>query len=347
MKRKKLGICGVGAIGKKHAQLIRMQEGAELAALADPSPAASELAQKTGARHFSSLSEMLANVQLDGVLIATPGELHCENVIEAVSRGIPTFVEKPIATSVEEARRMQDAAARADVPVLVGHHRRHNPIIRKAREIVASGMLGDITAVSARVLCRKADDYYNVPWRVQAGSGGFVLNSLIHDVDSIRCVVGEIVGVQAMVTARRRKLQIEDAAAILVDFANGALGTFTASDITPSPSSWEVTSGENPEFPQVESDCYMIAGTQGTLEIPSLRLWLQDEPKTRSRPLQVELAAVEKADPLVLQLRHFMSVIDGGVAPAVTIADAAGSLAVIAAIHSAAKTGGRVRPEVL
>jgi predicted dehydrogenase len=289
---------------------------------------------------------MLDRAQLDGVMIATPGELHCENVIDTISRALPTFVEKPVATSVEEASQMKSAAARAGVPVLVGHHRRHNPIIQKAREIVASGKLGDVTAVSARVLCRKADDYYNVPWRVQAGSGGFVLNSLIHDVDSIRYIVGDIVGVQAIVTARRRKLQIEDTAVVMMDFANGAVGTTTASDITPSPANWEVTSGENPAFPLSGSDCYLIAGTEGSLEIPSLRLWLQDEPKTRSRPLQVEISSIVKADPLVVQLQHFMSVISGESAPVVSISDAAGSLAVISAIHTAARLGGSVTPDI-
>jgi len=337
-----LAVVGAGNIGRRHIELIAANPRAKLAALIDPAPAARALAGSLGVPFFDSITALLSATRVDGIIVATPNALHAANVLECVAHGVPTFVEKPVAVTIEQADEMQSAAEAAGVPVLVGHHRRHNPIIKRAREAVASGAIGALTAVSGRWLVRKPDDYYSIGWRAEIGSGGPILINLIHDIDNIRFVVGEIEAVQAMTSSVRRGLAVEDTAAILLRFANGALGTFNVSDATPSAANWELSSGENPDYPHAAADCYLLAGTVGSLDVPSLTLWSQNDARGWFHPLSRETLAYEPADPLALQLEHFLRVIEGTERPLTTIADAARSLRVVLAIVQAAESGAIV-----
>jgi predicted dehydrogenase len=338
-----LAVVGVGAIGRRHVELIAANPCTKLVALADPAPAAQAFAGSLGVPVFESIPDLLSHTQVDGIIVATPNALHAANVLECVARGVPAFVEKPVAVTVEQAEQMQRAAEAAGVPVLVGHHRRHNPIIKRAREAIVSGAIGALTAVSGRWLARKADAYYSVGWRTEVGSGGPILTNLIHDVDSIRFIAGEIDAVQAMTSSARRGFAVEDTAAILLRFANGALGTFSVSDATPSAANWELSSGENPDYPHVAADCYLLAGTAGSLDVPSLTLWSQSDARGWFHPLSRETLAYQPADPLALQLEHFLRVIERTERPLTTIADAARSLRVVLAIMQAASSGAIVR----
>ena len=338
-----LAVAGVGVIGRRHIELIDANPRAKLAALVEPAPAAQAFARSLGVPVFDSIPAMLSQARVDGIIVATPNALHAANVGECVARGVPAFVEKPVAVTIEQADEMHSAAEAAGVPVLVGHHRRHNPIIKRAREAIASGAIGALTAVSGRWLVRKPDDYYSVGWRTEIGSGGPILINLIHDVDSIRFIAGEIDAVQAMSSSARRGFAVEDSAAILLRFANGALGTFNVSDATPSAANWELSSGENPDYPNAAADCYLLAGTAGSLDVPSLTLWSQNDARGWFHPLARETLACQPADPLALQLDHFLRVIEGSERPLTTIADAARSLRVVLAIAQAASSGAIVR----
>ena len=233
------------------------------------------------------------------------------------------------------------------IPVLVGHHRRHNPLVQQAREIVASGTLGQLTAISATWLARKPDDYFDVAWRRRTG-GGPVLINLIHDIDSLRFIAGEIRAVQAMTSNARRGFDVEDTAALLLRFRAGALATITLSDAVASPWSWELMSGERASysFPQSGQDCYLFAGTEGSLAMPTMRLWRYDGAKNWQSPLPLQQAAQQlagtPADPIQLQLRHFAEVIHGRAKPLITSRDASRTLEVALAVSQAAATGAEV-----
>ena len=107
-------------------------------------------------------------------------------------------------------------------------------MIAKAREIVRSGRIGAVTAVVGLALFLKPDDYFDVALRREDG-GGPVLINLIHDIDDLRLICGEIVAVDAMVSAARRGHAVEDTAAVIARFDNGALATIIASDAVPAP----------------------------------------------------------------------------------------------------------------
>jgi predicted dehydrogenase len=333
----RIAVVGAGQFGRKHIDAVRKAPMCTLAAVADPVQAAD-----FGVPHYALYTEMLEREKPDGVIIATPNALHVSVGLACVARGIPMLVEKPVADTVDASRRLVDAAERARVPLLVGHHRRHNPIIEKARELVQGGALGRLAAVAALWLVQKPAEYYDVGWRREPGGGPLLIN-LIHDIDDLRYICGEIVEVRAMTSNAVRGFAVEDSAVVTLRFANGALGTATVSDAVPAPWSWELASGENPAYPQQPENCYWFSGTAGSLALPRLELWSYGERKGWHAPLEREQLQVVPADPQARQLQHFCRVIRGEEAPRSSGADATRTLAVIAAVHEAARTGKAVQ----
>ena len=108
--------------------------------------------------------------------------------------------------------------------------RRHRGLIARAREIVGSGRLGRLVAVMGSTLFHKPDSCFaDGPWRAQPGGGPILIN-MIHEIDDLRALCGEIVAVQATASNATRGNAVEDTVAITLSFANGALGTFVVSD---------------------------------------------------------------------------------------------------------------------
>ena len=334
----RIAVIGAGQFGRKHIDTVRKEPTCTLAAVADPVQAAD-----FGVPHYALYTEMLEREKPDGVIIATPNALHVSVGLACVERRIPMLVEKPIADTVEASRRLVDAAARSRVPLLVGHHRRHNPLIEKARELVQGGAIGRLAAVAALWLVQKPQEYFDVGWRREPGGGPLLIN-LIHDIDDLRYICGEIDEVRAITANAVRGFAVEDSAAIALRFANGAVGSATLSDAVPAPWSWELASGENPAYPQQPENCYWFSGTTGSLALPRVELWRYGERKGWYAPLEREHLSVPKHDPQARQLQHFCRVIRGAEAPRSSGADATRTLAVVAAIQVAARTGKAVQP---
>ena len=142
------------------------------------------------------------------MVLATPNQLHVENALECIRAGVPALVEKPIAHNLAEGLRLCEAAERAQVKLLVGHHRPHSPILHKAIEIVRSGVLGRIVAVIGSAMFYKPDQLLRreAPWRREPGGGPILLN-MIHEVGNLRAMVGEIVAVQAFASNAAARLR--------------------------------------------------------------------------------------------------------------------------------------------
>ncbi|HEX6015840.1 MAG TPA: Gfo/Idh/MocA family oxidoreductase [Geminicoccaceae bacterium] len=337
----RLAVMGAGLIGKCHIEHVLGRPEAELAAIVDPTPAAKALAEGKRAPWFPSFAAMIAEDRPEGVLVATPNQMHVENGLECVAAGVPALVEKPLADDVIAATRLVEAAEAAGVPLLTGHHRRHNPLMRRAKEAIDSGRLGKIVAVHGICWFYKPDGYFDVPWRREKGAGPVFLN-LIHDVDNLRYLCGDVASVQAEETNALRGNEVEDAAVILLRFASGVLGTFSVSDAIVSPWSWELTSGENPAYPHTAESCYFIGGTRGSLTVPYLDLWHNPTKPDWWEPIERERLPVGAEDPLGLQVRQFCRVIRGLEQPLVSGREGLETLKVIAAVKEAAATGRTV-----
>jgi predicted dehydrogenase len=346
-RRVRIAVAGAGLIGRRHVEMIVADHDCALAAIVDPAPAAAEYARSLGVPLYKSLGELFAEDRPDGVVLATPNQMHVDQALECVAARVPTLVEKPIAHTLEAGVRLCEAVDAANVPVLVGHHRRHSSIMAKAVEIIESGVLGKIVAVMGSVLFYKAENegYFDgaYSWRRELGGGPILLN-MIHEIGNLRSLCGEIVAVQAFTSNATRKFPVEDTAAIALKFGSGTLGTFILSDTAASDRSWEHTSGEDPRYAEAhtdEGDCYLVAGTFGSLAIPTMRLQRYRTAADQSwhKALEKSVIPLEVADPLARQIAHFADVIRGKAKPLVSARDGLQNLRVVDAIVEAAKTG--------
>lgn len=341
----RLAVAGAGLIGRRHIELIQASAECSLAAIVDPSPAAAELAQACNVPLYPDLAGLFADQLPDGVILATPNQLHVEGALACVERGVPALIEKPVAHTLEQGKRLLAIAEQRDARLLVGHHRAHSAILQKAREVIAEGVLGKLVAVMGSALFYKPDDYFDAaPWRREAG-GGPVLINLIHEIGNLRSLCGEIVAVQAQASNATRGFAVEDSVAISLRFASGALGTFMLSDTAACARSWEQTARENLDYPSyADEDCYVLAGTHGSLSIPTMRLkyYARDEQHSWWRPFQCATASLDEADPLAHQLAHFCQVVRGQAQPLVSVRDGLRNLQVIDAIGDAARSGRTV-----
>ena len=336
----RIAVIGAGLIGRRHVEAIERIAAVEVASVVDPTLEAHAFATERGVPWHPTIADMLSGARPDGAIIATPNGLHVEHGLAFVAAGIPLLIEKPIADDAAAAQRLVDDAAAKDVPILVGHHRRHNPIIQAAKANIDSGALGSIVAVHAQCWFYKPDDYFNVGWRTQKGAGPVFIN-LIHDIDLMRHLVGEIETVHAFTSSSTRGHEVEDTAVVTLRFAGGALGTVTTSDTVVAPWSWELTAAENPAYPATGQSCYLIGGTRGSLEVPTGRIWSQDDAPSWWKPIHDRTDMVAPLDPLDAQIAHFCDVIDGA-EPLVSGTEALQSLRVIEAIIHSAQTGAPV-----
>lgn len=325
---------------------MQKSKRAEVVGVIDPSASGKEFADELKLDWFASFDEFLNAKKADGIVIATPNQMHVDMGLQCVAQNLPALIEKPISDNAQSASILVEAAKTAGVEILVGHHRRHNSIVKVAKEKIESGVIGNIVAAHSSCWLYKQDDYFDVKWRTQKGAGPVLIN-LIHDVDLMRYLVGEIVSVQAIQSNKTRGNEVEDTTVILLQFANGALGTMTVSDTIVSPLSWELTAKENPAYPATKQNCYSIGGTHGTLEIPTGKIWSQDTQNGVERswwnPINSEAYDVDLSDPLDTQIEHFCDVIEGKAKPIVSGEEGLKSLQVIEAIKQAAETGNKVQ----
>jgi predicted dehydrogenase len=342
MQQLRIAVAGAGAIGRRHIELVLRRRDCGLAAIIDPAPGAAEIASRSGVPLFSSLTDLFAHERPDGVILATPNGLHLEHGLTCIAAGVPTLIEKPLADSIESGQLLCEAAERANVKLLTGHHRQHSLIMEEAVAVVRSGRLGRLVAVVGTEMFCKPDRYFDDgPWRREPGGGPILIN-MVHEIGNLRALCGEITSVQAFASNAVRGFPVEDTAAISLRFANGALGTFMLSDTAAAPRSWEQTTQEDASFAAYpDEDCYVVAGTHGSMAIPTMRLktYVNTLERSWSKPFQSETVKVQRADPLGRQLENFCAVIRGEAVPVVTARDGLQNLRVIDAIKQAARTG--------
>lgn len=326
-------VAGAGLIGRRHIATIRKSAAATLVGIADP--AAEAFAVELGVAWAADLEILLDRVKPAAVILATPNALHAAGARTCIARGLPVLIEKPVAGTLADARAIADAAEAAKVPTLVGHHRRHNPILHAARAAIRAGLLGEIVSATALSLFLKPDPYFDVAWRT-GPDGGPVLINLIHDIDALRFLVGEIAEVKSFVSSALKRRPVEDNAVAAIRFENGALGTLAVTDAAAAPWSWELTSGENENYPrQSDASCLLLAGTQGALDVPQLVLRHYAGKAGWMDPLSSRRLPVLPGNSYANQLAHFVALARGQVASAIDARDAARSLEVALAVRSA------------
>ena len=342
----RVAIVGYGLIGQRHAEVIKDIPGIELVAIVEPDATVSLTSVESFVTIFSDINQMLEQAKPDGVIIASPTKLHASHAGCCVAARVPVLIEKPISNDLNAARKLIADANEANLPLLVGHHRRYNSIIRRAHDLIESGEIGEVRAINAICWFYKPDHYFDsAPWRQKTGAGPVSVN-LIHDVDLMRYLCGEVATVQAQFARSRRGFENEDVASAILEFKNGAIATLTVSDSIASPWSWEFSSRENPAFPFTGQSTYFIGGSKGSMSLPNLHVWKHEGGCDWWNPMACEEKEAVHSDPLTNQLVHFRRVILGIESPLVSGIEGTRSLEVIDAIQRAAITGELVQLDV-
>lgn len=335
-------VVGPGLMGKEHIRLINTSPRCELVAIVAPDhPDNHTIAAAQKVPLFHVLDDCLRAQSVDGVIISSPNEFHAEQAACCIRAGIPVLIEKPITVTGAEGQTLVDLATRHHAKVIVGHHRAYSPLLALARSAIDAGRLGRIvTVMGSAQFCKPAHYFEDGPWRHEPGGGPILIN-LIHEIGNLRSLCGEIASVQAIASSAVRHFPVEDTVVINLAFTSGALGTFVLSDTAATAKSWEQTSRENPSYQTyADEDCYAIAGTKGSLAIPTMRLKYYETGTEPSWwvPFREEVLDVRRTDPLTQQLDHFLQVIDRNCKPIVSAIDGLRNLMVTEAIRQSAAT---------
>lgn len=221
-------IVGCGRIAKKHAEAISNLEEANLVAICDINQERlNAFAEKyPAAANYADFDAMLEDSAIDVVNICTPNGLHAEMAIKAIEKGKHVMIEKPIATSVEDANRIIEAAKRKGVKAASVHQNRFNDAVQKTRKVLEAGKFGKMSHGVASIRWNRNEGYYNLDsWRgTKEMQDGVLMNQCIHNIDLLTWMMGPVKKVMANTKTRFRDIEMEDVGAAILEFESGALG---------------------------------------------------------------------------------------------------------------------------
>ena len=220
------GLIGAGWIGQQHAETLARRDDIAVAAVCDlDAERAAAVAAASDAEVFADWRQMLQTASLDALWVCTPPRAHADPAITALDLGLPLYLEKPVARTLEDARAIVAAAARSGVPCAVGYQWHAADVLQEARRVLAGRTVGCL-------LGQSVGGTQSRPWFLdRAAGGGNLLERGSHHIDLARALAGEIVAVQAAsssVPLAPRPAgagDIDDAVTLILHFASGGIGT--------------------------------------------------------------------------------------------------------------------------
>ena len=219
----KVGIVGAGNMGRTHTQILLQDDRATIQGITDLVPErAQELADSAGCRAFASVDDLFAH-GIDAVYVTTPNTRHVPATLSALERNVHVFCEKPMATSVGDAKQVLDAASASQAVYQVGHNRRFAPVYRYLKSQVEAGFTPYLANAK-----QNDGDWHNPPWITDLSlTGGFLYESSVHLLDTLRWIMGEVTAVQARASAN--VYEVLNDFAILLTFEGDRHAVFSSS----------------------------------------------------------------------------------------------------------------------
>lgn len=235
MKKINLGIIGLGFQGKIHLRNSLRLKNVNVVGVADVSDKALNYAKKVGIKNiYRNYEELLRNDQLDAVIISLPNFLHLDSAVKAAESGKHIFMEKPLARNLEEGEKIAKAIKKNNIRAMIGFDLRFNPVLRKVREELNSGLFGEVqiaeaTNVSGGPFSPRSDRVGPVPvpsWWFDKDlvGGGALLDLGSHMIDLLRWYFGEADCINCHL-GFMFNMDVEDAATCLLKFKNGPIAT--------------------------------------------------------------------------------------------------------------------------
>jgi UDP-N-acetyl-2-amino-2-deoxyglucuronate dehydrogenase len=329
-----IGLTGGGNITETHARAVCAIPGTRVAAINGTNPEKiANLCREYGGTPYVEFEEFLRHRPLNVVVLGSPSGLHAEQGIAAAQHGLHVLTEKPMDISTARADLLIEAARQADVKFGVIFQERLKPEIQQLKKWIAGGVLGDPIFVDARVKWWRPPEYYaNSRWRgtLAMDGGGALINQGIHTVDLLLWLLGDVKRVQAWTGRLLHKLEGEDTATALLEFASGARGVLS------------VTTAAYPGYPRRLE----ITGTLGTVCLEQDRIIAAD--LRGASPINADAAPrgddQRSSSPTVSDFRGHQAVIEDFLrairdnrAPVCDGAEGRRSVALVEAIYAAAK----------
>lgn len=299
-KRWRVGVIGCGWAGERHARaLAKLKDRADLCAIADIDPAVAQAqAQAWHVPYWTDdYRRLLTTDILDAVSLCLPHSLHAPAAIAAARAGLHILVEKPLATTLQDADAMIAAADAAGIGLLVAETARFNGTTQRAADLVRSATLGDLFIVRISREHQMHDYLRQRPWFLREPGGGITYSGGIHDFETLRLLAGEIEHVYALPARKVLPEMVgDDSSLILVGLRSGATAVLTESFSLRTP------------HPGVH---ITVHGGQGSLWLYGSEIRLYTRPED-GHPEDVQQYKVDRGDPFVAEIAHWLDCLDGG-----------------------------------
>ena len=298
MKPIRVGVIGVGIMGERHCRVYSTMRGVDFVGVFDANATRGhEVAEKYSARCYDSTTELLREV--DAVTIATPTPHHIDLAMEAFTAGVHTLIEKPLAYTLEQGRTLLDAAQHSKLIVQVGHIERFNPAFIELKNVA-----DDLPVVAIMIRRQNSFDASNKDVDV-------INDLMIHDIDLLLNLVGMPVE-QVSAFGRTILNGAIDHCVANFCFKDGPVATLIASRITQTKvRSIDITG----------LDAYVQGDLMGKSVSISRRVMSQYQGAKYRQETVVENIHIPTAEPLLLQLQHFVDCIRENRQPIVSVED--------------------------
>jgi predicted dehydrogenase len=238
MNKVRFGIIGFGAFAERAIMpAIRAAHNAELVAIQKRSLDMSRWkAQEHGVPfYFDSVEALVSSAEVDAVFIVSANAQHHAETLVAAAAKKHVLVEKPMAVSIAQAEEMAVACRTAGVKLMVGHMLRFSPLVRRMKEIVSSGLIGDITFAQSHFIYDVKQSQRKWVLDRQEAGGGPLFDIGIHCLDTMRFVLGDdtVTAVRSLMKPERSSGQVETTNVLSLQFSKGTLATIYSSYETP------------------------------------------------------------------------------------------------------------------
>lgn len=346
MDKVRMAVLGLNQ-GSKIARDAVASDEIELVAVAGFGDQAESVAKELDQKLYEDYALLLKQEDLDAVAIALPNKLHLPAVEKSLAAGIKNILlEKPIASTVEDAEKIIQLCKEAGAVLLVGHHRRSSSKYQLLKSVIESGKLGDIVGIQSSYATAKPHSYYDVEWHTKKGGGPLLINA-IHDFDDLNYVADrKPVKVYAAANNTIRGNEIEDSVSAVVEYEGGVTASYWISDGTPSPWNYDLAAEENTFFTMCPGENSLrVFGTRGSFGFPNMDLYCYspDDYGWTSPMIHEHLECV-KNDPMTAELEHFIDLCKGReTKPRCTGEDGLATLKVINAILESCDSGSPVQ----